>query len=786
MKHFVLLLICLSFGMIFQSCKKDANPVEPQPVASSSNKISVVIQEPSSDGCYVTVKEKISLSGMAISDNSVKEVRWKSSSNQGTASGLENWTIAEIQLQEGDNVIVVSASDNSERTSSDTIIITRNKYLNFLYQPQFNPANIPVNETANVTVQIEIEPVANLDNASVKLIEVNNAGSTVSETAVLYDDGDLNHGDDIKGDNVFSNIVQMTAKETGVKRFRVTAKTNETTGDVTGKSSVSFLSIYAPVNQTVYEQQQQLQKTAAEKLYNTFYSSKDLKTAVNTTADWLKTQSNVKSVSIEGERLILVNYSSGLTGGVMVKEVDENGKPLYRGGALLRDTSNRKSSPLKLFEQTRGEYTLFPNDDPDTNILFNKNVIVWSPCEEEFIPNTSTEIIKRLNKNRLGLNIKHFAELDATVEVAKTFCNYGLVIMDAHGAKGEYIATKEQATAGRNFLYRDLLNSGQIVIVTDVPVCVYLQVIPLVTYDVYLLTPSFVLNLNKRFAKSIIVNLSCEGAISTYATPTRSFAVAFIKKGASTYLGYTGLTTGLFSYNTAPDFIERLVVDEKSTHDAYVPVETSIPSANKFAIQSAYKIRYTSGLINGNFEYPVVKYGQVVGWYVFGDARVLTKLGEIKPWEGKYMGIVSTGLGFTTSSGEYSQFFRVRENESKLFVRWRFLSEEFLEYIGSKYQDKFKITITDTENGVETVLLEKSVDAIAAQFGATKESPGSLAPVSPDIKFDHGDVYATGWLANAFDVSAYRGKLVRLSISVGDVGDSSYDTAVLLDEISMH
>ncbi len=57
--------------------------------------------------------------------------------------------------------------------------------------------------------------------------------------------------------------------------------------------------------------------------------------------------------------------------------------------------------------------------------------------------------------------------------------------------------------------------------------------------------------------------------------------------------------------------------------------------------------------------------------------------------------------------------------------------------------------------------------------------------MSPPIYFDHGDAYGTGWRDFSADISAYHGQVVRLIIRIGDVGDSAYDSACLLDEISI-
>ena len=149
------------------------------------------------------------------------------------------------------------------------------------------------------------------------------------------------------------------------------------------------------------------------------------------------------------------------------------------------------------------------------------------------------------------------------------------------------------------------------------------------------------------------------------------------------------------------------------------------------------------------------------------------------------MGIISTGLGFTTATGSIFQTFTIKSNQTKLTVKWNFLSEEFLEYIGSQYQDYFQVVVKD-KNGTETVLLNKTIDILASSFGATKTSPGSLTRVSPEISFDKGDVYMTGWQTSDLDVSAFAGKRVTLIIRAGDVGDSVFDTAILIDDVSVH
>jgi hypothetical protein len=812
MNRFILLFVlasAISLGIILNSCKK--NPTEPEPIQQPSPSISVIIQSPTTEEGYVTTNEKISVAGIVISANPIKEVKWKSLSTQGSATGTDNWTIAEVPIQEGDNSVIVTATDNSSLSSSDTIIITKNKYLNFLSKPQFTPSSIPVNEPTDVHVQIEIAPVSNLNVSAVKLVEIDKSNNIIAETVTLYDDGVLSHGDDIQGDNVYNSIINMSQSQTGSKRFRVVAQTDEVSGPVQGKSSVNSLDFFARRDLAVYEEQTKLQTTAAEKLYNFAYDNKNVKTALNKTAEWLNTQSNVKSATVEGDRTILVKYSSGQSGLVIAREVDQNGKPLYFGSGSTpansstswldsrspvsrKDTIYPKRVPrLKPFEQTKGEFHIFPNNfaDADTHLILNKDVLLWGACEDDFAQevDVAAEIEKRLAKNKMGLYIKHLVAGDATISEALHFDDYGMVILMAHGAYGMYVESKEEVTPQKNQLYHDLLDKKDVVINTGVYIASTLwTLIPLKTGSTYGFYPSFVQKWLKKFPKTIVVALDCESATMdiAYASMIPKQYTAFLEKGVSAYIGYTGYLTPTFANETAPDFIENLVVGEKNIFEAFKSKKTNDPYPNEFYMHGSSTlepVRFTSGMINGQFEYSQYEPGEIVGWDHTGDARVIRIIGSEKAQAGNNMGIISTGFGSVTQSGSISQDFRIKDNESELTIKWLFLSEEFLEFINSKYQDSFKITLNEI-NAQENVLLEKTIDQIAIDFGATKESPGNLKARS-DIKFDQGGVYGTPWMISKFDVSAYRGKVVRLTISVHDVGDSAYDTAILLDEISV-
>lgn len=60
---------------------------------------------------------------------------------------------------------------------------------------------------------------------------------------------------------------------------------------------------------------------------------------------------------------------------------------------------------------------------------------------------------------------------------------------------------------------------------------------------------------------------------------------------------------------------------------------------------------------------------------------------------------------------------------------------------------------------------------------------GSVSPV--DVAFDRGRVFATGWRSVSVDVTGYAGQDGVLAFGAEDVGDSAYDSAILMDDVTI-
>jgi hypothetical protein len=104
-------------------------------------------------------------------------------------------------------------------------------------------------------------------------------------------------------------------------------------------------------------------------------------------------------------------------------------------------------------------------------------------------------------------------------------------------------------------------------------------------------------------------------------------------------------------------------------------------------------------------------------------------------------------------------------------------SEEFKEFCNTIYQDFFEVKVCEIPDGggaeVCAFALSTNIDALCGGV------------FQADVGFDNGDVYATGWRQLSFPLAAYVGKKVRIRLIAGDQGDSIYDSAILVDNITV-
>ena len=648
-----------------------------------------------------------------------------------------------------------------------------------------SPNNILVNTYTTVTIHLTVPANIKLVDSTVKVVKLDATNNPAGDVGFLYDSGKLSDGDDIKGDNIYCGIFNLEFQTAGQLNLRAVAQVKSSGSQNSDQTYITILSDLTSQDFAALETTQE--NSAAQLVTYLAGSQNNISSAMSQLSSWLLTQPAVESVEMNGSSGITIKYKSGIYGAIVPSLLDANGKINILGG-FPTDPPRNKGIKIPVYKQTRG--TCYggnsvrkvnqSNSTLNPQIIGNRNVLIFSPLENAISAQyvISPSVTQILNNSGFDFALTTCLNQDATISVLNNMTDYGLVVMETHGLGGKEFGTGEIVDTNASVYkdqYKAMLKAGKLAIWKNITISVAGAVTT--QKDIYAIRAPFISDLTGNFPNSVIYNGSCE------STMNPDLQNAFLGKGAKAYYGFSKVVHADFCVKMADTVVKRLAKDLKNTQDAFMTgqIDPFPPSATfELKFQDNY-VHYPDSLINGDFEY-----GKIYGWTKTGDGRVISQLGSLSPTGGSYMGIISTGLGYTTTTGRISQTFSVYNDQSTLTIHWNFLSEEFLEFIGSMYQDYFKVVIK-TSDGVEHILLNKTIDGLAADFGASYPPPvaGSLISVSPEIVFDQGDVYMTNWQTSTFDVTPYRGSRVTLILTANDIGDSIFDTAILLDDITI-
>jgi hypothetical protein len=651
-----------------------------------------------------------------------------------------------------------------------------------------SPNAILANTPTTVTIHLVVPASTKLVDSTVQVVKLdaNNVPVAGGTIGYIYDSGKLADGDDIKGDNIYSGIFSITVPTAGQLKIRATAQVKQGTGTpVSGNSDQTTVSILADLTSKELIDLETTQENGTTQLQNYIAGNQaNVTTAVGQLKTWLQSQAAVESVEMDNGTSIRIKYKSGIYGAIVVSLADASGSVITKGG-YISDPPRNKSAKIPVYKQTSGKYfagtnirkTVHSDGSLNPQIIGNRNVLIYAPFDSYFAPYTmSPTITTILNNSGFDFAITSYSNSNANISVLSNMTDFGLVIIDSHGSGGKEFGTGEQVDTNAAVYkdkYKAMLKAGKLSIWKNITISVTGTVAN--KQDVYAIRAPFISDLANTFPNSVIFNGSCE------STMNPDLGNAFIGKGAKAYYGFSKVVHAGFCSKMADTVVKRLAKDLKTSDEAFMSGQSDpgAPNAVYQIVKGTNAVHYPDSLINGDFEY-----GKITGWTKTGDGRVISQLGHLSPTGGSYMGIISTGLGYTTATGRISQTFTIDKAQTTLKIHWNFLSEEFLEYINSSYQDYYKVVIK-TSDGIEHVLFNKTIDGIAADFGASKTEPGNLISVSPEIVFDQGGVYMTDWQTSTFDITPYQGQRVTLILAAGDVGDSIYDTAILLDDITI-
>ncbi len=633
----------------------------------------------------------------------------------------------------------------------------------------------------------------NTDPTDVSLVKFVNGVET--DVSPLFDDGILGgNGDEIEADNIFTARIATTpsASEKGVVEYAARVGRLGKLDDVRSAPSTVLIADHltnGEINDAI-----NTQKTQQAKIDQAVQNG-NLANVLASVKNQLQNDPDVAQVGFSNDGLGLwVVYESGIPAVLYAWENDVKGgvSDAELGRSVLDphyDAFTPETTPLSPHPIADALAAWRATQPTTTHAMsVTKNVVGsnkvraiaaqhWDWGDDDDIPAMAQTLID--DKCFDVTYTKYAAEGTGTVEDFKDLSDYGLVLISSHGdsffqdlddilgtifsyegPNGQVIVHSNMAiTAGNIDTYEDDILKGRIVL----------------WGDQYGMAPSFFRKYSGKMPNSIVYTSICRGAYNG------TLANAFIGKGAAAFLSYTDYVAVAFCEDNGPPLLDKLLEPEKTLDDAFVAgIKENDKDPAEFKLFGDKTVALDPREVkNGGFE------DGTAGWTKNGDARSVPSLAGYNPTSGKLLGVISTGLGFTTASGSFSQTVCLPEDVSFLAFDWIFFSEEFLEFCGSVFQDTFEVRMTDLEGGGSSQLFITFVDDLCGPPGPNGTYNNSdVKPVS--ASFDQGDVYTTGWKVAVVSVPiSMVGKKVKIEFSASDVGDSIYDTAIGLDRIEL-
>ena len=776
-----------------------------------SAELMMKITGPAGHGFAVSPGSILSVTGVIFSlPNSNVNISWKCDhvtaaglvhAADGYAFGAPFWQTDGIPLNVGDNLITVTAQTETE-TATESILVTYNPGFVFQSTVEARPPAIFVGDNQKVFTTIALGLYGNLVGSTLALQQVDKEGKKIKDVGSMTDNGPTGgSGDEIALDGVFTLQFNLSCPSADPLYLRAVAQAKVFNGQESAFSSIVKIDC---VNRLTVQSCGLHVKTLANA--RTAYNgakAQGVAAARQAAADALSADADAQEVgAISEDGGLWVQWNDGVVGALNLAEADQRGSQGEGGD----------EPPLTTIEAA------LLNELP----ILSKNTLLLSPFNNEFGGDDETQFIGNIASkmvcptyslkgpyNTAAANLSRFRKMSDNGIVA--VATHGEVYFKglsytakerlnwAHGGGQEVLWTGEavdcgkltqttkscssssQCPAGTECLITQAIYTGGSAAVSGI--CYDATQVDLMTGravlgdKTYGVTPSFVLNYGsaKPFPQSVVYLGACRTLYNG------SLAASFFSGGARTVTGFSNSVSSQFASQMGSQFFARMIEQKMKAGEAYgVGAEDPGNKGSFFRLFGARNLDASQSVIlNPSFET-----GDLTAWDKDGDGRVIAKLGPAGPVSGKFMSIISTGLGFTEQTGSIEQTFCIPQDVTQFSFFWKYYSEEFHEWCGSQYQDTFKADLV-APNGKEYHVVDLSVDDLCCPsdcFDCGAYWSGSCG-LTPADEFDQGDNHKTDWKMSSFNVSSLAGGPVTLRFFCTDKGDSIYDTAVLVDHV---
>ncbi len=713
------------------------------------------------------------------------KIVWQSSNGgAGEAEGSSFWKTDAIALSPGDNTIIVKAIDKNGNESEDSVVVTYNPGFHFADRPLVRPSGFFTGQSVDVVVNMGIR-TKNIVPASVRLYEVTQDGATIGQIGVMVDNGDTTNPscDEIQDDQVFSYCAKLESASPTTKYLRVSLQVSVDGAAYTVFSPIVPIEIVDPISAGECKAAHDVAIAA---------KSAAVSSGGQTALQALNGDPSVKNAGANPQgNAVWMEFESGILAALNVPAEGfrggGGGDYGTQQGALIGASVPIESKRVLALAPFAGEFG--PLDEvPQINALLQAQV-----CPEYEIDgphqNGATTLARLRDAYQYGIvtysghSDAYFSGLpderkrelawehDRSQEILWTGdavdCSKLQTTMPTCSVDGDcagYATCEITQASGAS-------TSGICVDKVSIDIRRGRVVMGADTWGVH---PQFFARHAKRAWPSSLVYL---GGCRTLYSGT--LAGALFAVGAKAIAGYTDYVTSSFASEMGKSWFDAMLTDREASGTAItLPVSDPANPKGQFALFGGKNVVITdSDILNAGFEK-----GDITGWNVDGDGRVVSQLGISVPVGGKFMGILSTGLGYTQQTGELNQSFCIPDGKSEVTMYWKFFSEEFVEWCGSIYQDAFQATL-ESDNG-QLTLVDVNVDDLCAASECSGCGGQYVGLIPADVSFDQGGVYNTAWQSLTTSVGALAGAgPVTLRLFTTDAGDSIYDTVILVDSI---
>ena len=759
----------------------------------SAKELLVRIVGPSGRGQAVVSGKNVVVNGVVF--GKADTITYEANGTSGSAHGSPFFQTDMISLNTGDNVVKVTAtSADKSVTVSDSIVITYNPTFSFQDRLRANPSVVKAGKSQQIDVNVGIGKASNIVKGSVKIFRVDDAGNTMTSFGAALDDGQAaTSGDTIAGDGIYSRKVPCNDANPGF--FKIRASVDVSTGGqtYTAYSDVAVVEVVADWNSQEAADSMSALKAAKAAADAAGGGAAGVQAAIDSLkASAVVSDAGPASAQADGSAGFgaWVKFKSGVLGAVTMADGSTRG-----GGNGPAEETDAALATVQL--QSRRVLLLDPfatEFGPDEIVDLGK-VAKTAGCPA-FSTAKDEDPAKKLADVQTGAG--------ATLNWFRNAYQYGIFGVATHGdaffkdlAGKEAFDIKHQGSqeviwtghvVNPNYFGKTGANPGTC---SDTKACgpesecFVNQVggagicVDHLTADLrrgrvilgsngnYGVTDRFFSHhADEAFPHSLAYLGSCRSLWNG------TLASELLASGASAVAGYNGYVANDFAIKWGTTFFENLIVQKQLSGVAHVQIEDPAHPGTSFALIGAQNMDASyADVINSSFES-----GNIEGWLKTGDGRVISQLGQTGAVGGKYMAIISTGLGYTAESGELKQSFCIPAGKTTFSFWWKYYSEEFKEFCGSQYQDEFycKLVVGSNSKTIMDVRVDDLCDGGKQVKGLTKS----------DVSFDQGDVWMTPWVHQTADITPLAGgAAVTTRFFATDAGDGIYDTAVLIDKL---